>query len=128
MLPNFMDLFEWSIPFVAEKVTEMFHSIVVSTDEVADFPAFDEEDEANVSIDGDAVDASALRATRTAPKPGEEDSRGRSSSHADLLKAKVKFISKLLLMRKVLREQSENVIRIKQMNDNRLPQGLLLKG
>ncbi len=31
-------------------------------------------------------------------------------------------------MQKLLREESENILKIKAMNDNKLPQGILLEG
>ena len=45
-----------------------------------------------------------------------------------VVKNKIQFVSKMLRMQKLLREESENILKIKAMNDNKLPQGILLEG
>lgn len=44
------------------------------------------------------------------------------------LKNKIQFVSKMLKMQKVLREEHENILKIKAMNNNKLPHGILLEG
>ena len=44
------------------------------------------------------------------------------------LKNKIQFVSKMLKMQKLLREEHENILRIKALNNNKLPQGILLEG
>ena len=44
------------------------------------------------------------------------------------LKNKIQFVSKMLKMQKVLREEHENILKIKALNNNKLPQGILLEG
>ncbi len=45
-----------------------------------------------------------------------------------VMKSKLGFMVKMLKMQKLLREQSENIVKIKIMNNNKLPQGILLEG
>lgn len=44
------------------------------------------------------------------------------------MKNKLNFVSKMLKMQKILREENENIIKIKALNNNKLPQGILLEG
>lgn len=45
-----------------------------------------------------------------------------------LIKGKIKFVAKMLQMQKTLREEHENIVKIKAVNNNALPQGILLEG
>jgi len=79
-----MDVFTWSIPFVAEKVIEMFYHIVKMEDDAEDGTDKDPmPDEVKNIIDGD--DKLELK------KP----------SKSSVLKNKIKFVSKLLMMQKL---------------------------
>ena len=44
------------------------------------------------------------------------------------MKNKLNFVSKLLQMQRILREENENIIWIKAINNNVLPNGILLEG
>lgn len=96
-LPNFMDVFQWSMPFVAEKVTEMLHKVLLDDDEDDD----------------------------------EEDDEGHkvSEERKQQLRNKVRSVSKLLRMYKLLRQNNEAIIQLKQLTpNNKVPFGLLSQG
>lgn len=44
------------------------------------------------------------------------------------IKNKINFLAKVSKMQRVLREEHENILKIKAYNDNRLPPGMLLNG
>lgn len=92
-LPNFMDVFQWSLPFVAEKVTDML---------------------ANV-LDYDGLD--------------EHEDEGVVEKRGGLLKKKVLSVSKLLRMYKILRQEHESILLLKQLApSHKVPSGLLAQG
>jgi serine/threonine-protein phosphatase 2B catalytic subunit len=93
-LPNFMNIFEWSIPFVTEKISDMFHDIIAQ-----------EPDEEN-----------------------EKENVNEKESKIQAIKKKIKFIGKMALCQRMLREENENIVKIKAANDNKLPFGLLMEG
>jgi len=103
-LPNFMDVFQWSLPFVAEKVTDMLAKMLHSDDD-------DDDKEEEVLSTSQTEAAQELK--KKAPR----------------LKQKVLAVTKVLRMYKMLRQNNEAVLQLKQLTPNhRIPFGLLSKG
>jgi serine/threonine-protein phosphatase 2B catalytic subunit len=102
-LPNFMDVFTWSLPFVAEKVTDMLYSIL--------------------SFEADREDHSAA-ATVKISGPSEV-----LRNKGGVLKDKVIAVTKLIRMHKLLQENKEQIHRLKKLTPGgKLPQGVLQGG
>lgn len=97
-----MDVFTWSIPFVAEKVIEMFYHIIRPEEEDGDD---DVDDKGPVPTEVKNI------INKTQETGGEEN---KTASKSNVLKNKIKFVSKLLKMQKLLREKSEDIIQIKE--------------
>ncbi len=62
------------------------------------------------------------------PKPVIPRSEGTTLNRAGVLKQRIKFISKILVMQKILRKEHEMILQIKNHNNNKLPQGILTEG
>jgi hypothetical protein len=107
-LPNFMDAFTWTLPFVAQKVADMFHGLLstISTDEM-------EEEEARAEdLQAEEIAARRMR-----------------------IKQKIRDVGKMSRVFAVLREESERVSELKgdgahaeDYSDHLLMQGLLELG
>eukprot|EP01133_Synstelium_polycarpum_P010589 gene10589-12321_t len=100
-LPNFMDVFTWSMPFVSEKVAEMLLVLLNLCD--------DEEAEKKEAETKD-VDVEA-------------------EQRKQMLRAKVRSVSKMMRMFSILRQERETIMMIKSFTPARkIPQGLLSEG
>jgi serine/threonine-protein phosphatase 2B catalytic subunit len=103
-LPDQVDIFTWSMPFLAEKVMSMLSYIVnkLGEDEV------DEED-SKVALQGLTKDAKKSRVGK--------------------LTAKVKTFARMQKMFTTLKDESELILKLKGMApDGKIPRGLLLEG
>jgi len=98
-LPNFMDVFTWSVPFVAEKVAEILLNILnLIDDKNEEDAAFEENDEA-------------------------------ANLQKEKLRAKVKSVSRLMKMYSTLRAERESLTQLKGLTaGNSLPKGILFQG
>ncbi|KAI9465863.1 Metallo-dependent phosphatase [Lactarius psammicola] len=91
-LPNFMDAFTWSLPFVGAKIIEMLLAVlaVCSQEELEDDSSSSEDDEAERAIMNEAL------------APGE------SSARRQQIKNKILAVGRMQRMFQLLREESEN--------------------
>jgi len=106
-LPNFMDVFTWSLPFVGEKITDMLIAILntCSKEELEETPVSPRP--ALASPDAD---------------PNSTDYKRRA------IKNKILAIGRLSRVFQVLREESERVTELKTATGGRLPAGTLMLG
>merc|ERR1712228_247127 len=102
-LPNFMDVFTWRLPFVAEKVTDILYSILSY------------ENQTNLDNSNDKVVTQA-------------NAKG-AKTKGGVLKGKVVAVTKLMRMYKVLKENQKNIDHLKRLSpDGMIPHGVLAGG
>ena len=109
-LPNFMDVFTWSLPFVGEKITDMLMAILntCSKEELQE-------------------DVTPSLASAPASPPLERDTESADAKRR-AIKNKILAIGRLSRVFQVLREESERVTELKTASGGKLPAGTLMLG
>ncbi|KAJ4465647.1 Metallo-dependent phosphatase-like protein [Lentinula edodes] len=109
-LPNFMDVFTWSLPFVGEKITDMLVA-VLNTCTKEELEESDEEEEVVSPM------------TSTVPAPEESDQRRK------VIKNKIMAVGRVARVFALLREDAEKVSELKSISgSSKLPYGTLASG
>lgn len=109
-LPNFMDVFTWSLPFVGEKITDMLIAILnTCSKEELDDP-----------------EPTPTSAPASPPIPTVDPESTEAKRRA--IKNKILAIGRLSRVFQVLREESERVTELKTASGGRLPAGTLMLG
>ncbi|SGZ00062.1 BQ5605_C034g11323 [Microbotryum silenes-dioicae] len=101
-LPNFMDVFTWSLPFVGEKITDMLIAMlgICSKEEL------DEEDE----MEEDQIEEGEEG------ENGEELTEEEAAMRRQQIKNKILAVGKMSRLFSVLREESESVSELKNVS------------
>lgn len=112
-LPNFMDVFTWSLPFVGEKITDMLIAILNTCSK----EELDEETPISAGPHSPPVPG-----TVTVVDPESQEAKRRA------IKNKILAIGRLSRVFQVLREESESITELKTASGGRLPAGTLMLG
>ncbi|KAF8970438.1 Metallo-dependent phosphatase-like protein [Flammula alnicola] len=105
-LPNFMDVFTWSLPFVGEKITDMLVAVLNTCTK----------EELEESDD----DLAIMSPTRAAAE---------SAERRKIIKNKIMAVGRMARVFALLREESERVSELKSVTgSNKLPYGTLASG
>lgn len=128
-LPNFMDVFTWSLPFVGEKSRSCHHlsSFIANTLRVTDMLIAIlntcSKDELDEETPGAIVAVPSSPPAAGAPLDPESTEFKRRA-----IKNKILAIGRLSRVFQVLREESERVTELKTATGGRLPAGTLMLG
>ena len=113
-LPNFMDVFTWSLPFVGEKITDMLIAIL------------------NTCSKEELEDETPLSSGPSSPPLAQEKTANMDPDSVEFkrraIKNKILAIGRLSRVFQVLREESERVTELKTASGGRLPAGTLMLG
>ena len=109
-LPNFMDVFTWSLPFVGEKITDMLIAILSTCSEE------ELKDETPSSVSPGPI------------SPALSEDQDSIDFKRRALKNKILAIGRMSRVFQVLREESERVTELKTVSGGRLPAGTLMLG
>jgi serine/threonine-protein phosphatase 2B catalytic subunit len=108
-LPNFMDVFTWSLPFVGEKITDMLIAIL------------------NTCSKEELEEETPTSSGPSSPPLASPDADS-SEFKRRAIKNKILAIGRLSRVFQVLREESERVTELKTASGGRLPAGTLMLG
>ncbi|KAF9156221.1 3',5'-cyclic-nucleotide phosphodiesterase (PDEase) (3':5'-CNP) [Linnemannia schmuckeri] len=136
-LPNFMDVFTWSLPFVGEKITDMLLAILntCSKEELA-------EDDMNLSLTGamevDSTPVSSGSSQTSIVSSGVDGPQdtvmtevlpGDREANKNRIRQKILAIGRISRVFAVLRNESESISELKDlMGTTKLPYGYLASG
>ncbi|RKP02427.1 hypothetical protein CXG81DRAFT_7391, partial [Caulochytrium protostelioides] len=116
-LPNFMDVFTWSLPFVGEKITDMLLAIL----NICSKEELDEADSALASTT--AGGAAANRSGASGMSASEVEAR------RQVIRNKILAVGRIASVFKTLRQESESIMELKNvMGTTNLPPGTLALG
>ncbi|CCH43551.1 hypothetical protein BN7_3103 [Wickerhamomyces ciferrii] len=120
-LPNFMDVFTWSLPFVGEKITDILVSVLnICTEEELD-------EDTPLDENFNKIEPIPQQSNvQTSPEPIEVENESLLKKRA--LRNKILAIGRVSRMFQILREESENIDKLKQLTGGKLPKGSLLGG
>lgn len=121
-LPNFMDVFTWSLPFVGEKITDMLIAILNTCSK----EELEEDAPSSVSPTGPSSPPLAMDTDHEQDQADQKDEQSEFKRRA--IKNKILAIGRLSRVFQVLREESERVTELKTATGGRLPAGTLMLG
>ncbi|VVT54449.1 uncharacterized protein SAPINGB_P004081 [Magnusiomyces paraingens] len=141
-LPNFMDVFTWSLPFVGEKITDMLIAIlnICTREELEEDTVLDMNNStvrqaiAGSDASGSSTAGSYNGGVGSSIAPGSTSAGGNNAQNLSIeerraaMRNKIMAIGRMSRIFRVLRQENESVSELKAQSGGKLPAGTLFLG